>query len=271
MSNELVLYGNMSLQDTMKLGETLAKSGFFQDSKGAAQAVVKILAGRELGFGPITSMTGINVIRGRVTLSANLIAAAIKGSGKYDFKVAHLDDEKCSIVFYEGGKQIGESSFTMSDAKQAELSGGNWTKYPRNMLFARAISNGAKWHTPDVFGGPVYTPDELGANVDGETGDIIEVYEPDIDEDDYEGAVEEPEPPLKNKDVSARKPQAQNGGTDWNPKKMFGVIQEQTANHFKDVKAIYDLLGEWPDFSDEEAVQRDIERAVQYVESISPK
>jgi hypothetical protein len=30
------------------------------------------------------------------------------------------------------------------------------------MLYARALSNGAKWYCPDVFGGPIYTPDELG-------------------------------------------------------------------------------------------------------------
>jgi hypothetical protein len=29
------------------------------------------------------------------------------------------------------------------------------------MLFARAISNGVKWYTPDVFSGPVYTPEEF--------------------------------------------------------------------------------------------------------------
>jgi hypothetical protein len=29
------------------------------------------------------------------------------------------------------------------------------------MLFARAISNGVKWYTPDVFAGPVYVPEEM--------------------------------------------------------------------------------------------------------------
>lgn len=42
------------------------------------------------------------------------------------------------------------------------------------MLFARAISNGAKWYCPDLSGGPLYTPDELGAQVDGETGEVID-------------------------------------------------------------------------------------------------
>jgi hypothetical protein len=42
------------------------------------------------------------------------------------------------------------------------------------MLFARALSNGAKWFCPDIFGGgPIYTPDELGAVIDGETGQVL--------------------------------------------------------------------------------------------------
>jgi len=162
------------LADTMQLGDVLAKSGFFSDSRGAAQAVVKILAGREIGVGPIAAMTGVNIIKGRVTLSANIMAAAIKRDPRYDYRIKRLDDDGCELEFYEGGKAVGTSSFDKADAKQAGLSGDNWTKYPRNMFFARAISNGAKWFCPDIFGGPVYTPDELGAAVDGETGEIID-------------------------------------------------------------------------------------------------
>lgn len=162
----------ISLEETTTLGSLLAKSGYFQDARDMAQAVVKVLAGRELGFGPIMSMTGIYIVKGRVTLSANLMAAAIKRSGKYTFRVRELSDKACKLEFFEQGQSLGESGFTMEDAKAAKLAGGdNWTHYPRNMLFARALSNGAKWYCPDIFGGPVYTPDELGVEVNGDTGE----------------------------------------------------------------------------------------------------
>ena len=46
------------------------------------------------------------------------------------------------------------------------------------MLFARAISNGAKWYTPGIFGGaPVYTPDEFGLEVDSDGDVVVEVIE----------------------------------------------------------------------------------------------
>ena len=63
----------------------------------------------------------------------------------------------------------------MEDATQARLSGDNWSKYPKNMLFARALTNGAKWYTPDVFGGAIYEPEELGAQVEyAEDGETVE-------------------------------------------------------------------------------------------------
>jgi len=178
MTNELTTYKEL---DVMTLGQVLAQSGYFADAKQAGQAVVKVLAGQELGFGPIASMTGIHVIKGKIILSANLIGAAIKRSGRYDYVVKRLDATQCDIHFFHVWdktecEKIGESTFTLEDAKKAGLvNGDNWKKYPRNMLFARAMSNGAKWFCPDIFGGPVYTPDELGAIVDGETGEIVDV------------------------------------------------------------------------------------------------
>jgi len=173
MDKSLAIIPDMS---TKELGAVLARSGYFQDAKDVSQTIVKILAGRELGFGPIASMTGFYIVKGHVSISANLMAAAVKRSVRYDYRVATLSDERCTLKFYEmaGGQreELGESSFTMSDAKRAGT--GNTDKFPRNMLFARAMSNGVKWFCPDVTGGPVYTPDELGVVVDNETGDIVD-------------------------------------------------------------------------------------------------
>lgn len=162
---------DMGGMDLRTMGDIFARSGFFQDSRDAAQAIVKIQAGAELGFPPVVSMTGVYIVKGKVSLSANLMAAAIKRSQKYNYHVRQLDDDACELDFAEGGKIIGVSRFTHQDAKAANLTGDNWKNFRRNMLFARALSNGAKWYCPDIFGGPVYTPDELGADVDGATGE----------------------------------------------------------------------------------------------------
>lgn len=168
--------GALAEQDVFKLGEVLAKSGYFADAKEATQCIVKVLAGRELGLPPIASMTGIYIIQGKPSFSANLMAAIIKRSGKYNYKVRRMEKDGCEIEFFEGGQPIGVSEFTLQDAKvSGALDGKNkhtWTAFPRNMLFARALSNGARWYTPDIFGGPVYTPEELNAPV-SDVGEYI--------------------------------------------------------------------------------------------------
>lgn len=175
MSNQsIAIRDDMNLTE---LGTLLAKSGFFTDTREAGQAIVKVLAGRELGFGPVASMTGINIIKGRVSVSANLMAAAVKRTGKYNYRVTEHTDKACEIAFYEGKDDIGHSRFTIDDAKRAGTQ--NLDKFPRNMLFARAMSNGVKWYCPDVFGGPIYTPDEMGATpTDDDGGQVIEQAEP---------------------------------------------------------------------------------------------
>ncbi len=99
--------------DIMKLGEILTQSGYFQDVRQVAQAIVKVLAGQEIGLGPIASMTGIYIIKGRVTLSANAMAAVIKNSGKYDYRIVEHDDTHCKIEFSQDGEKVGLSEFSM--------------------------------------------------------------------------------------------------------------------------------------------------------------
>ena len=161
--------------DVFRIGEVFAESGYFDDAKKASQAIVKILAGREIGIGAMASMSGIHLVQGKATLGANLIASLIKNKKSgYNYRVLELTEHAAEIEFFETGESIGKSRYTIEEAKTAKLATRDmWLKYPKNMLFARALSNGAKWFCPDVFNGvPIYTPEEMGANVDSE-GDII--------------------------------------------------------------------------------------------------
>lgn len=149
----------MPVGEIQIMAKTFAESGMFTDAKGMAQAFVKIQAGQEIGIPPFAAMSGIHIIQGKPTLGAGLIASAVKGSGKYDYRVKEMSDKVCSIDFLHGSEIIGNSSFTIEDAKKALTK--NIDKFPKNMLFARAISNGVKWFCPDVFSGPVYVPEEM--------------------------------------------------------------------------------------------------------------
>jgi hypothetical protein len=134
-----------------------------------ATAMMKIQYGAEVGVGPMSAIQNIHVIQGRPAMAANLMAALVKGSGKYLYKILEHNEKVCKLEFYERlGAAIdiaGESTFTIEDAANAGLTTGSnkhsWKKYPRNMLFARAMSNGARWYCADIFCGAVYLPDEV--------------------------------------------------------------------------------------------------------------
>lgn len=154
-NNEIV----RTAADALSIGEVFFKSGLFQDIKSVHQAVVKILAGQEMGISPMASMNGIHIIAGKPVVGAGLMAARVKSFGKYDYKVKQHDDKACSIEFFHGKESLGVSTFTIDDAKKAGTK--NLDKFPRNMLFARAMSNGVKWYTPDIYEQPVYVPEEM--------------------------------------------------------------------------------------------------------------
>ena len=170
----MTLNPQLSASEIATISETFYKSGMFADVKSAQQAMVKIMAGAEVGLPPFQSMSGIHIIVGKPVIGAGLIASKIKGSGKYDYKVVEMTDKLCSLDFYQGKEKIGNSTFTEADSKRAITK--NMDKHPRNMLFARAISNGCKWFCADVFMGPVYVPEEMHevSTIDTEFTDVDE-------------------------------------------------------------------------------------------------
>jgi hypothetical protein len=184
IANQLAIPSETPLGEHWRTAQLLARSHYFHDTDpdkplSAERAFTKILAGDELGFGPIASLRGIFIVKDQVTYSANIIAAAIQKSGRYRYRVQLLENDGCVLVFFERTDQstwlkVGESTFDDADRKAAGLGGTGWQHYPRNMYFARALTNGARWYCPDIFSGAVYTPDEMGATIDDD-GALVEV------------------------------------------------------------------------------------------------
>lgn len=170
-------------RDPVQLAQHFAASGYFKDASEMSQAVVKIVAGEEVGLGPMASMQGIHIIDGKPSHSANVLAALIKRSEKYDYKVLRSDDEVCELEFFEDGEPVGISKFTIERARKMKAKEyGKWVSLaetlrwrnsPEDMLFARTISRGHRKFAPDVTAGvPAYTPED--APVDDE-GEVIHV------------------------------------------------------------------------------------------------
>ena len=172
--NAIERFQPKTLAELKDVSEVLFRSGYFVDVTDAAKAMVKIMFGSELGLGPMTSMQGIMIIKGKPSLSANTQAALVKSSKRYDYRLRTNTNAEVSIEFFQGDGQkwesLGISTFTLEDGKKAGTQ--NLDRFPRNMLFARAMSNGVKWFCPDLTNAPIYTPEELGAVV-GEDGEAV--------------------------------------------------------------------------------------------------
>ena len=176
--SELSVYKGLpsNFNEAQTLAKVFAESGMFEGAKGLAQAMVKVQAGAELGITPYAAMSGIHIISGKPVLGAGLIAAKIKGSGKYDYDVITSTDTECSIKVVEirGGNRVvvGTEKFTIEMARKAGVK--NLEKFPKNMLFARCISNAAKFYCPDIFNGSVYVPEEFEQETIDTTAKVVD-------------------------------------------------------------------------------------------------
>ncbi len=158
------------ISEFQTIAKLFAASGLFTDVKSEAQCFVKVMAGAELGIPPFTAMNSFHIIQGKATMTANTIAARVKASGRYDYRVIEKTAAVCSIQFCEHGKPVHVETW---DANRARMAGvQNMGKYPDAMLFARCITAGARAVCPDIVG-QFYTPEEMGATVNAE-GEVIQ-------------------------------------------------------------------------------------------------
>jgi len=142
-----------NIEEAVTYAKTLYMSKLFPDLQSAEQAVVKIMAGAELGIPPIASQNAFHIVKGKIMMHYSAIAGAVKRVG-CKYKVDQHDDETCTLTFYDSeGAKLGQSEFTQSDAKKAGTQ--NMEKIPKVMLFARAMSQGARMLVPEAFNGMV--------------------------------------------------------------------------------------------------------------------
>jgi hypothetical protein len=153
-----------SLADVLRLADTLAQArgGFIPDHfKNSAQVAAVILAGRELGVGPMAALRSFYLVNGKLGMDASFVSGRMLAHG-IALEWLRDDDECASVRLSRAGMPPYVSTFSRQDAERAGLWGSaTWRKYPRAMLRARAITAGARAYAADAFSGSVYTPDEL--------------------------------------------------------------------------------------------------------------
>lgn len=169
-----------TMEDTWRLAQIVAQSRAYPGLNTAAQAMMKFAKGAELGFSPIASLD-IHIIEGKASLPGEMMLAKILSRGDIRHRFIQNDALACVIEWRrkfadeaEAGWQIvGQSSFTIEQAKQAGLvqntrndKPSNWIKYPEDMLCWRAVSRAKRKLFPDLFMGIAYVDGEVDVEME---------------------------------------------------------------------------------------------------------
>ena len=161
MSNDLIP-SQQEMQTLENLSKYAMQSKFF-DKIGSQGGLISIMIyAKELGLPPMQCLFGgMHNINGKIELSAALMNSMIRRGG-HKLEIILLDNKVCSIKGTR--KDTGETykeTFTLQDAETAGLMANpTWKKYPKNMLFARALKNLARVLFSDIIG-PSYVEGEV--------------------------------------------------------------------------------------------------------------
>ena len=155
-----------SLNEQVELAKALAPSDIIPAAYQGkpANIVVAIEFGQSMGLSPAESLYRINVIKGKPTASAELIAAQVRKAGH---KLRVSKDEAntsvtCTIVRSDDPKYPFVVTRDKAWAQQMGLAvKENYRKQPLTMLTWRAITACAREACPEALFGVAYTPDEV--------------------------------------------------------------------------------------------------------------
>jgi hypothetical protein len=165
MSDEIAVATPDALHTQMEFAKALASADLLPAAFKAkpANVLLAMELGKSLGIDTMTAINGVNVIAGKPSLGADLVAALVRRAG-HTLRVKMVDERtaKAVIIRRDDPEFQFSSVWTMDRAKAAGLTGkDSWKNYPQNMLRKRAITEVARDACPEALAGIGYDPEEL--------------------------------------------------------------------------------------------------------------
>ena len=159
------------------LGATLIASGLLPDAiRKPEAAVLVILKGQELDLPPVYALSHLVVVKGKPTMSAELMRALVQRAG-HKIRIVETTRQRAVVegVRRDDPQHPVRVSFDDEDVRIAGLQNQTGHKsYPAALKLARATSMLCRALFADAIGGVGHTPEELGAAV-GEDGEVLSV------------------------------------------------------------------------------------------------
>lgn len=157
----------------------LVKTGFLPGAiKTAEQALAIILTGRELGIPTMAALRSIDVIQGKPAVSPQLMLALINTTKELEHFDCPTGKDGAVCTMKRKGRAAHSAPFGPKEASALGLSDkANYKSQPATMYQWRAVAACARVVFPDVILG-LYTPDEMGAEVEVNDAGDMTVKEP---------------------------------------------------------------------------------------------
>lgn len=156
----------LTMADQWNFANTVAQGTLLPTAyrNSPANVLIAVGLGTSMGLSPAESLYRINVIQGKPTASAELIAAQVRKAGH---KLRIAKDEAAQSVTATVVR-CDDPDYPISvtrDRRWAEAMGlaskDNYVKQPMTMLTWRAITAAAREACPEALYGVAYTPDEM--------------------------------------------------------------------------------------------------------------
>lgn len=153
----------VDIQNIRKTCEALMKTPHYKRI-GAEGIFAIVEKAKSVGISPLSALNGgLYFVSGKVEMSAATMNKMIRKAGHSISKDSKSDEKIC--ILHGKRADNGDTwteSFSINDAKLAGIYRNQWVKYPKDMLFARALSRLARQLFPDVIDG-CYVEGELSA------------------------------------------------------------------------------------------------------------
>lgn len=171
MSTEIVQHQAGTTVEKIEWARAMAPSNLLprQFQGNPANLLYAVEYADSLGIERINAITSIHVIEGKPTASADLIAGMARRAG-HRLRVSGDDSRAVAeLIRADDPEFVYRAEWTLDKAKSAGLTGkGVWKNYPGAMLRSRAITEVCRMGASDALLGVVYTPEEMGAEVDAQ-------------------------------------------------------------------------------------------------------
>jgi len=179
----------MEIQNTNKMCKALMESPHYR--KMGAEGIFAIVEkAKSIGISPMDALNGgMYYVQGKVEMTAAMMNQLIRMNRHSITKDKKSDESVC--ILHGKRADNGDTwveSFSLEDAKKAGIYRNQWLKYPKDMLFARALSRLARQLFPDVIKG-CYVEGEISMAVPLDTPVVTEsedkviTVNPTVDED----------------------------------------------------------------------------------------